>query len=92
MEQRLSHVIPPLDPLPFGPPEEKHTNEAGGESGDVGPEGDAAGWLAACRRRDRSDAAQELHQEPDAEEEDRRHLDDLDEDEQRQQRDDARVG
>ena len=74
---------------PLGAAEDEHARKAGDEARDVGPERDAA--LVAGRVRDRAGAAEQLHQEPEAEEEDRRDLDDLDEDEQRDQRQHARV-
>src|SRR6185436_3816046 len=84
-------VIPPLDALTLGASEQKHSNRPGRESGDVRPEGDPSSRSVAGGGGDRSDAAQELHQEPDAEKGNRRDLHDLPEEHQRDQRDDARV-
>src|SRR6201995_3966424 len=56
------------------PVHEEHEDHAGDEAADMRPEGDAAGARIGALR------AQELHQEPEAEQQDRRHGDDAEND------------
>ena len=68
----------PVDPRPIPVTPERAAGAPGDEAGDVRPERHAARRAA---RADRPDAAEQLHQEPDAEEEDRRDLDQIEEEE-----------
>ena len=83
-------VVPPLDSLSLGSTEHDDAAEPRHESCHMRPERRPAHVLTTDGR-DRGDAAQELHEEPDPQEEDGRDLDELDEEEDRHQRHDLRM-
>ena len=74
-------MVPPFDALAIRPTEHEDAADTCHESRDVRHERNATCRLAGRCCGDGSDAAQKLHDEPYAEEKDRRHLDDLKEDE-----------
>src|SRR5687767_10488229 len=83
-------VVPPLHALALGAAEHVHGRQPGYESGHVRPERDAPRQVGVGRERRCAQAAQKLQQEPQPEKDDRRHFDELDEHEDRDQRHDAR--
>src|SRR5205823_6447710 len=89
---RLSaSVVERLPAIDFALPEDEYADHADDEAGDVRGKGDAAAPMTGRRGRDLTDAADQLQQEPEREQDDGRQLDYFPENDPGDERQHARV-